>query len=221
MTLAVWIFSPEVLTKEFSSPRFTEDVPLSGDTLMKNQFVLWGITGILSSVLLWRARGWRLLGPGQWSTRKAIGIGIAIGCGLRVLLGTYLKIVPMEPLATAKLSPMTSSLMLTVLHHFGAIGLIASTAIFVPIMEEILFRGVLLGAFARHIPFWAANLLQSIGFALVHEELKLAPFFVGFAFFNGILVRKSNGLMPAIVLHAFNNLLVASGVILLKNHGLL
>jgi len=78
---------------------------------------------------------------------------------------------------------------------------------------------VLLGAFARHIPFWAANGLQAVGFALMHEELKLAPFFIGLALLSGLLVQQSRGLLAAIALHACNNTLVCLGLLILNAHG--
>ncbi len=85
-----------------------------------------------------------------------------------------------------------------------------------PILEEYLFRGVLLNAFTKHIKFGWANTLQAAVFALIHDVagfLYLHHFLI--ALIAGHLVKLHKNLYSAIALHAANNtlavLVLASG----------
>ena len=90
---------------------------------------------------------------------------------------------------------------------------------FSPISEEILFRGFMLQQFADRMKFWAANLITAVLFTLIHW-----PFWVwrnGFhlpiiqnsagilllAILLGYVVKLTDSLWPAIVVHIANNLL--------------
>jgi membrane protease YdiL (CAAX protease family) len=48
-------------------------------------------------------------------------------------------------------------------------------AIAAPIVEELLFRGLLQNALAKYMPIWGAILLSSFLFALVHLQLYAIP----------------------------------------------
>ncbi|MEO0425305.1 MAG: type II CAAX endopeptidase family protein [Pseudomonadota bacterium] len=76
----------------------------------------------------------------------------------------------------------------------------------VPLSQELLFRGVLLSAFARHLSFPVANLLQATLFAIIHNDVLVAPFFLGLGLVAGWTVKRSGGLRAAVLLHMTNNL---------------
>lgn len=80
-------------------------------------------------------------------------------------------------------------------------------ALLVPIFEEIVFRGLLLGGMARHISFGWANVLQASLFAVVHYDVPRFFFYFFMGLVTGLLVRKTRSLTPAIALHAINNAL--------------
>jgi hypothetical protein len=86
--------------------------------------------------------------------------------------------------------------------------LILVVAGFVPLVEELLFRGVLLEALAKHIPFWWANVGQALLFASVHENYRLLPFFLAFGVVCGVLARRSQALLAPMAVHSLNNLTV-------------
>ena len=216
LTISLWAFQPKILTKGFGGEEAGSVAAPTGEAVLSSQVVLWVITGGLVTVMLWRAKAWRLLGSGEWGLWKSLGVGVGLAWGLRLVLAVYLKGLGLDVPPPAVISPLTTGLLVTMLKTLGPVGLLAVTGLFVPVLEEIMFRGILLGALARHIPFWAANLLQAAGFTLMHEEPKLAPFFVGFALVNGFLVREAKGLLPAITLHACNNILVSVGLIILQ-----
>lgn len=77
--------------------------------------------------------------------------------------------------------------------------------IFAPILEELIFRGVILSYLLRHKSEWAAILFSAFLFGLIH----LSPDQIFFAFFAGIFLGyvyiKSKNILVPIFFHALNN----------------
>ena len=88
---------------------------------------------------------------------------------------------------------------------YGPVLTLVLMAILVPVYEEIVFRGLLLGGMARHISFGWANTIQAVLFALIHNDLPRFLFYFAMGVVTGLLVRKTRSIMPAIALHAINN----------------
>jgi membrane protease YdiL (CAAX protease family) len=84
----------------------------------------------------------------------------------------------------------------------------------VPFYEEILFRGIFLSACERNMRFMYANILQSIVFALVHQNLKLFVFYFAFGMIAGYYRQKSQGLIIGTSMHMMNNLLAFAAIAL-------
>ena len=74
-----------------------------------------------------------------------------------------------------------------------------------PLFEELTFRGLLLGGFARHLSFGWANGLQAFLFACMHGDPPRFLFYFAMGLLTGALVRRTNSLAPAIALHMLNN----------------
>ena len=89
-----------------------------------------------------------------------------------------------------------------------------STVIFAPIIEEMLFRGIMLQTLNTYLSkFWSAIIL-SVAFALVHINIFEIPIDVSqiptlmFASLIYVgLTYKFNSIIPAIIAHIFNNAL--------------
>lgn len=75
----------------------------------------------------------------------------------------------------------------------------------VPIMEELVFRGALLGGLSRHLSFGWANLLQAIVFACMHKDGTHFFYLVAMGATAGWLAKKTKGLAVPMLLHAINN----------------
>ena len=101
---------------------------------------------------------------------------------------------------------------LAVMSQHGFLVTALMAAVIVPIYEEIIFRGVILGPVEKYIGFKAANVFQAILFALVHDDLSLFLFFFVFALIVGYYTRKSQGLLAGIVLHGLHNFTVLLGL---------
>ncbi|CAI8772298.1 CPBP family intramembrane metalloprotease [Bacillus sp. IT-79MI2] len=87
------------------------------------------------------------------------------------------------------------------------------------VLEECIWRGILLHQFTNQFDEKWAILLTSIGFGLQHYSLGFSwsvstAFIIAGIFYGGIVV-KSNSIIPAIIWHIILNILmVFSGLIL-------
>src|SRR5271165_1827650 len=107
-------------------------------------------------------------------------------------------------------------------HHSGALDYfsdIIDTAVATPIVEEMMFRGLLFAALAQWLPAWLAALASSLVFALWHQEpyriLPLTIMGLGFAY----IYYRSGTLWAPIAAHAFNNWLIVSATYLASSLG--
>ncbi|MEK7014546.1 CPBP family intramembrane glutamic endopeptidase [Bacillus sp. FSL R9-9410] len=86
--------------------------------------------------------------------------------------------------------------------------LLISFAILTPIFEELIFRGFLLRFFSERFPFWIAAVVTSFFFGIAHTYslgVMVITFFTGLLM--AILCKKTNSIIPAMLLHIMNNML--------------
>jgi len=103
---------------------------------------------------------------------------------------------------------------------WGSTGLVVAsllgTVVFAPILEEVVFRGLLYGTLRRRLGWPAAAVLSAAVFAAAHGY-GLAGF--GSVFASGIMwaiaYEKTKSLLPGMVAHAANNISAASAVLAL------
>lgn len=89
----------------------------------------------------------------------------------------------------------------------GPLLLAFAIAVLAPLGEEVLFRGVLYQALAKHLPGWPAIGLSGLAFGLTHIE----PFVIVLTFPLGMglawMMRRTGTLVVPIVAHATFNLI--------------
>jgi len=85
--------------------------------------------------------------------------------------------------------------------------LIAGPVLCASIVEESIFRGYLQKKLENLIPAFPAILLASVLFALMHSTYQWIPQLLILALFMGFLTWKFNSIIPALGIHALNNLL--------------
>ena len=91
--------------------------------------------------------------------------------------------------------------------------LIFVAVICAPVVEELVFRGLMLRTFMRAMRFWPAAILSTVIFALLHTyEVStlagagtLAAIVGTLALTNCVLVRLTDRLTPGIAVHALSN----------------
>lgn len=165
--------------------------------------------------LLWSAlRASRKRGTG--SLREDFGlrvtwgdlvIGVLAGIGVQMLVA--LMYAPFSEL-NSELSAPARSLAEQAPDRAGLLALSAMVVIGAPLVEEIFFRGVLMGAL-RRLGTAVAVLVSAVAFAFVHFGQMLAmPAFVVLGVVLALLTVARGRLGPAIVTHAtFNGITMA------------
>ncbi|MEH6888643.1 CPBP family intramembrane glutamic endopeptidase [Bacillus sp. JJ864] len=86
--------------------------------------------------------------------------------------------------------------------------LILGSAIFIPIFEELIFRGIILQFSQQRFPFWIAAIGSSFIFGIAHTYslgVMVSAFMMGM--FMAVLCKKTNSIMPAMLFHMMNNTL--------------
>ena len=89
----------------------------------------------------------------------------------------------------------------------NAFGTFMIAVIAAPVVEEILFRGIVLRSMRKFTPAWAAILISSVLFGAYHLNIVQAAYatFMGIA--AGILYEKKKNLLFPILVHFANNLI--------------
>ena len=85
--------------------------------------------------------------------------------------------------------------------------MIFSVAVQAPVLEELLFRGVILRGFAKSLPQWVAMVASSLVFAIAHTNAAsfMAVFFLGMVF--AWLYARTHTILAPMVLHCAFNLI--------------
>ena len=148
----------------------------------------------------------------NWTLLKALGVGAAIGLALRVpLMLTALS----HPDALPQVSEGDLWQMLRhIRDQMGFITALWLVGLMAPVVEEFIFRRVLLDSFTSHLGFARANVLQAALFAAIHMDASAFIPLFGLGLLLAYLARRSGGLLAPMIVHAVFNLI--AGLILLR-----
>lgn len=146
----------------------------------------------------WASIGFTPVGPGPMLWMLPLTIGLQILAGLVAYL-TQLIFVDV-PDASDQLAVTSEGLSLTELFCFLIV-----VALIGPVVEEIVFRGLLYRYLRARRGIALALVISSLAFSAIHFiPVLLAVFFVmGFVF--GLVAERTGSLYPAITLHALHN----------------
>ena len=163
---------------------------------------------------------WRLrttgLNPFRAITRRDLGailIGLAalllarIGTGIQLVLTHQTKHVQsgLEHFDVVTSIPAMTALGITI----GVLSMV----LLAPVVEEITFRGLLLGALAPRLGVLASALLTAVLFGAVHGDLVLSPTLAVLCLINALAYAATGNLWVPITLHAVNNTLGAIALV--------
>ena len=115
---------------------------------------------------------------------------------LSTTLGAFLVyLFPLSPAETAMFEEMGS----------GSFGAIIGACLLAPVLEEMLFRGIILRSFLQQYSRWTAIIASAALFGLAH--MNIYQFMVGMLLgvIAGWLYERSHSLLPCIALHAAYN----------------
>lgn len=81
-----------------------------------------------------------------------------------------------------------------------------SAVVIAPIIEELLFRGVLFAGLAKRWPVWLAAVTSSLVFAVLHGQVNVGIYTFVLGCMLSWLYVRSGSIYPGILVHFLNNL---------------
>jgi membrane protease YdiL (CAAX protease family) len=201
--LATYLFAYDVFASLFSDDSAFNGTPLDPRAAARLLLAESVIVAVLVLPLL-RGTDLRTLLLGKARLLPTIGWALLVLLGVRVLSIAYARLFGAFD-GTAALGDVTTFSIQAVQSRYGGLAAFGIVAVLVPLVEEFVFRGVVLQGLARHIRFGWAALVQAAVFAVMHESLSALPiiFLLGLA--AAWLVRRTGGLLAPILLHSMNN----------------
>jgi membrane protease YdiL (CAAX protease family) len=149
----------------------------------------------------------------RWSDAVPALAGFGAAFGLRIVIGITAGLLTNGKAITESQNLKTSGSVST----FAIVVLVITAVIAAPIVEETVFRGLLLRTFLRRMSFWPAALLSTAIFGLGHTyevgtvagAVTLALIVGSMGFVNCIVNRYTNRLTAGMFVHAlFNGLAI-------------
>ena len=186
---------------------------LSSERALGNVFLLSSAITVLALLPLLRGTDLRSLFLGTWSVRRSLLMGVGASIGILILTALIRAVMSGASEGAAVLGTDTTRALQGIQSTYGALAMFLFVAGLVPVVEEFVFRGVLLRTAARHVAFWAAVLIQAALFMVFHEDLSSWPLIFALALTAAWLARRSGGLLAPITLHAMNNAFFAWSLI--------
>ncbi|VVE43937.1 abortive infection protein [Pandoraea capi] len=208
--LASWVIPVFMLGRVASAyPVAATGASLLQPKLAIAHFVTLGVISLALAHTVWRF-GWRQWpGYGTWKVRWFIWPAI-----LLMIAAFSAWVMARHGMPGTADKPVWNEIIVLSARQAGGAGLAyLLIAVAVPIVEEFVFRGCLLGGLTRHMSFAAANVWQAVIFASVHFDAKHFVFFVLFGLTTGWLAKKTHGLAVPIAIHAINNAIFVSMVL--------
>lgn len=174
--------------------------------LLANEAILFIVLMAVATLFVLKGKKIRDVFRTNLSIGQMIGLGVLFVIFNRFFLRILGSFVDLEnPIVSSNTFLSAQEEITALMSNYGFLPTIFLVALVVPVYEEIIFRGVILSAAEKHIGFTGANVVQAILFALIHDNLKLFPFFFVFALVTGYFVKRSGGLLTGIFFHSIHN----------------
>lgn len=176
-----------------SALAITAGAPLIALALL--QLPVWAVQlAAVATATTARSRSWR---DDLGLRVRAIDglVGAVAGVGTQLLIGVLYRMVDID--ADGPAQQLTSKGRGVV----GLVGMLVLLALCAPVVEELLFRGVLQGGLASRLPRPLAVVIAAAVFALVHYQPVQFPGLLVAGLVFGSLAMRSGRLGPAVVAH--------------------
>jgi membrane protease YdiL (CAAX protease family) len=168
---------------------------------------------LVAMIPLFRKISWQSLLAGQWKIPRSLLIGAGAGFGFVILAAIVKGLLAWNGLAIGPGSETFMALQ-GIEDSLGPLALLAFACVLTPLLEEFVFRAVVLRASARHIVRWGAVLLQAALFVAWHEDPSDFPLLMLFALGCAWLALRSGGLVAPMAFHAAVNLVAVVAILL-------
>jgi membrane protease YdiL (CAAX protease family) len=196
-------------TPDFTAGHITNTVITYAFYGASGAFGWWALSTMQTDVLHGLARR---------DLRVAV-VGIGIVFAARIIGGLILVAVNLgnhvqagfEKFSLTTPQPSTTAL--------AAIAAFISLVIIGPIVEEVVFRGLLFGALSRPLGVAFGAVVSGLIFGALHGDWVFFPFIAALGIVNAVVYARTHNLAVPIVVHAANNLLASLFLIPLALHG--
>lgn len=136
---------------------------------------------------------------------KDAGSSFAVGVGVSGLSLIWITIAGKIPMFQAQLAAMKEG---NAMIGGGSLhGVFLSAVIAAPIVEEVIFRGVVLGSFRKVFPAWVSIMVSAFIFGIYHMNPVAIVYASIMGIIAGIVYEKKQNLLFTIILHMANNLM--------------
>lgn len=133
--------------------------------------------------------------------RFAHGRYVFLGCGIAPVFYTAVTIV-LGLLPEAWLEDYAEAS--AALNQEGILVVIA-TVIIAPVVEEVIFRGLILSRLSRALPGWLAVLISALLFGVCHGQIVWVAYAFVLGVVFGFLSLRARSIWPSLVAHLFFN----------------
>ena len=160
----------------------------------------------------WWGLGKTGLRPFRAFTRRdvrAIGIGVAALFLVRVATGILLVLTDQTNHVQAGFEHFDVTSKTQAITSVSVVLAVLSLVVIAPIVEEIVFRGLLFGALAGRLGVLGSAVITALLFGAAHGDPILFPTIVAMGFVSALAYAGTGNLWVAVTLHALNNALGA------------
>lgn len=205
-SFVAWIFSDySDFVASFNDEYIEENI--TDNLSLANMILIYDLIIIIGMMLILRIKDLKSIISKDRDWKKDIVLSLGYLFFARIVYG----IVNFIFIGIAELPAFSSSYLdsaiIGMVEHYGSFIAFLSVVIIAPVIEEIQFRGIMLGSMSKYVPFWFANILQSVLFVLIHDDMSLFLFYFIFGIMTGYLRKKTDSYLAPIVFHMLNNLI--------------
>ena len=152
--------------------------------------------------LLWRKE---ISEPRTATNFKDVLGSLVVGFGICGISGLWIMLAEQLPSLQKSVEAMNAGA--ENIAGGNAFGTFIIAVIAAPVVEEILFRGIVLRSIRKFSPVWASILISSILFGVYHLNIVQAAYATLMGIAAGILYEKKRNLLFPILVHFVNNLI--------------
>jgi uncharacterized protein len=173
--------------------------------------LLWGVTSsaVIQLLLMWIYLGKQgrmerigLTHFGQMKFWHVVCLALALVAAAMLFNVFYAKVIIPGIKMQGEYVKILANLEMTPINIAVGIFVVIIAA---PLVEELLFRGFLQRALTNYLPAWAAIVISSLPFALVHGQPYAIPGLMSLSIAFGYLYHRTGSLRHNIILHMANN----------------
>ena len=159
---------------------------------------------VFTALMAYKNLSYRALFHASSAPRPATMLVLFPALGLTLpLIFMFMVTVDTALMALFPMTPQERALLNSL--NAGSVTMIVVICVLAPVLEEMLFRGIILRSFLGQYPKWAAILASAGLFGFAHMNIYQYVGAVIIGVFLGWLYERTRSLLPCIALHAAYN----------------